>query len=280
MFNFSDLKNCPVLSKKDLCIIGNLKDCVFGVNLSQIAYFLCINDEEKFLISPDLLTAVNDALVLEDCTSILKIQDADFTMLKTLIGKDVYSNKGHRVGSVTDLSFDLSGKIGRISLDEDTLNINAISGVGEIILLKAPSKKRKKPSAMNMRSLAKEDKPVSILTTPSQDADNLAQSSAIADSTSPKEANDDIVHDTESKPAMNNGSVTISLTSPNLITASSPVPARIISDYNFLLGRTLTSALYSFSGAMIAPAGAVVTVDIVDKARLAGKLLELTYNSK
>jgi sporulation protein YlmC with PRC-barrel domain len=280
MFNFSDLKNCPVLSKKDLCIIGNLKDCVFGENLSQIAYFLCINNEENFLVSPDLLTAVNDALVLEDCTSILKIQDADFTMLKTLIGKDVYSNKGHQVGSVTDLSFDLSGKIGRISLDEDTLNINAISGVGEIILLKAPSKKRRKPSAMNMRSLAKEDKPVSILTAPSQDADNLAQSSAIADSTSPKEANDDIVHDTESKPKLNNTSVTISLTSPNLITASSPVPTRIISDYNFLLGRTLTSALYSFSGAMIAPVGAVVTVDIVDKARLAGKLLELTYNSK
>ena len=68
MFNFSDLKNCPVLSKKDLCIIGNLQDCIFDENLNQIAYFLCIKDDAEFLVSAKDISAINDAFILDDCS--------------------------------------------------------------------------------------------------------------------------------------------------------------------------------------------------------------------
>ncbi|MDE5601138.1 MAG: hypothetical protein K2J16_01415 [Clostridia bacterium] len=56
-------------------------------------------------------------------------------------------------------------------------------------------------------------------------------------------------------------------------------PTRIICDYEFLLGRTLGADLRTYAGELIANEGSVVTDTIVDKARRAGKLVELTLNS-
>ena len=56
-------------------------------------------------------------------------------------------------------------------------------------------------------------------------------------------------------------------------------PTRIICDYEFLLGRTLGADLRTYTGELIANEGSVVTDMIVDKARRAGKLVELTLNS-
>lgn len=56
-------------------------------------------------------------------------------------------------------------------------------------------------------------------------------------------------------------------------------PTRIICDYEFLLGRTLGADLRTYAGELIASEGSIVTDTIVDKARRAGKLVELTLNS-
>ena len=56
-------------------------------------------------------------------------------------------------------------------------------------------------------------------------------------------------------------------------------PTRIICDYEFLLGRTLGADLNTYGGQLIAPKGSEVTAATVEKARYAGKLVELTLNS-
>lgn len=57
-------------------------------------------------------------------------------------------------------------------------------------------------------------------------------------------------------------------------------PYRVIADYNFLLGRSLTDDIFSYSGEKLASRGARVTVDLVETARRHGKLMELTLSSK
>ena len=74
--------------------------------------------------------------------------------------------------------------------------------------------------------------------------------------------------------------VTILDPSPDMAEQGQTSPTRIISDYNFLLGRMLDDDLLSYDGRLIAYKNTRVTVDVVEKARLAGKLLELTLNSK
>jgi len=56
-------------------------------------------------------------------------------------------------------------------------------------------------------------------------------------------------------------------------------PTRIICDYEFLLGRTLGADLNTYLNEPIAKKGDEVTSEIVEKARRAGKLVELTLNS-
>jgi len=75
-------------------------------------------------------------------------------------------------------------------------------------------------------------------------------------------------------------SSTIEMSAPALSVAQEQVPPRIISDYNFLLGRMLTDDLYTYQGEIIAYKNTAITIAVVDKARMSGKLLELTYNSK
>lgn len=57
-------------------------------------------------------------------------------------------------------------------------------------------------------------------------------------------------------------------------------PARIISDYSFLLGRMLSGNLTSYTGTILAQTGAIVDDDLVEKARLAGKLVDLVLLAK
>ena len=56
-------------------------------------------------------------------------------------------------------------------------------------------------------------------------------------------------------------------------------PTRIICNYEFLVGRTLSADLRYYSGEIIAAAGSIVTESTVEMARRAGKLVELTLYS-
>lgn len=306
MFNFSMLKNRPILSKDLLCIIGSLSDCVFEETLTKIAYFLCINNDGDFLIAPDNFFAINDALVVRDMTGVKHIEDVDFTTLKTLVGKPVYSDTGHHIGMVNDLTFSASGRVGQILIDNGTLKASDVAGVGEIVLLKTPSKKRSKTKPVNLTALAKENKPVGILdennikedeNLPSYDDALSIENGTI--STALLSNMDDIRSDNEhiavdnidanDQPVLANPTeksvgfvvekAPITMAQPKVAVATTPQPPRIISDFNFLLGRTLATDLYTFSGELIAYKNTPVTVSVVDKARLNGKLLELTYNS-
>ena len=57
-------------------------------------------------------------------------------------------------------------------------------------------------------------------------------------------------------------------------------PYRVIADYNFLLGRTLTDDLLSYSGKRLATRGERVTAELVETARRQGKLMDLTLSSR
>ena len=291
MFNFSNLKNRPVLAKDNLCILGNVEDCIFVKGLNQIEYFLCKNSEDDFLLSLDNFTAINDALVVDDSTLLKHLEDVDFTSLTAHLNKAVYSDDGRLAGVVSDLSFELSGRVKQILLDNGTLKASDIAGVGEIVLLKPQSKRRKRTKPTSLVALAKEDKPVTILgegsekeaiamtNTTAQSADNCVDDMSSTPSTDSLE-NAVSQHQEQGVPFVVESQPVPIVISPNVTIAEAPQPPRIISDYNFLLGRTLTSDLYTFEGELIAYKNTSVTVAVVDKARLNGKLLELTYQSK
>ena len=56
-------------------------------------------------------------------------------------------------------------------------------------------------------------------------------------------------------------------------------PSRVISDYSFLLGRSLSKDLTTFSGVLIAKKGEKITDALVNLAMRHGKLVELALYS-
>lgn len=236
MKTFGCFENLKILSKRDFCIIGEVTDCLLDKDLKKLAYFLCINGDEKFVLPYSFVRSFSDVIVVDDRTEIRSVVDIDFTQFKSLCKKDVYTDSGECRGVVTDLVFE-GDKLKDVCVDDHPLKPNTIEGVGEIVVLKPPVKRRKKQKSTPMTSLTSRPSPVAVLSAP--------------------------------VPAVN-------LSVP----PSNTAPPRVVSDYNFLLGRTLQDDLYTYQGQLIAKANTFVTVEIVEKARLNGKLLELTLNSK
>ncbi len=274
MKNFLTLKNLSVLSKNDFCIIGKITDCIFDLSLKKIAYFLCIKDASVLLLPPSAISSFGDVVVVDDLTDIRKIEDVDFTTLNTVVGKTVYTNSGVKKGVVLDVV--CSGEnVTEFVLEDTTVKPNEVQGVGEIVLLKAPAKRKRKKKA-DFTALANKDTPVEILAEDTSTGEFNENKPFVYDEMAESEVNA-----YKNKVALNENAEPTTIN--NVDSAIYPqynMPPRIISDYNFLLGRILTEDLFTYNGELIAYSNTPITINVVERARLSGKLLELTLNSK
>lgn len=274
MKNFLTLKNLSVLSKNDFCIIGKITDCILDLSLKKIAYFLCIKDESVLLIPPSAISSVGDVVVIDDLTDIRKVEDVDFTAFKTVASKEVYTHSGVKKGVVLDVV--CSGEnVVEFVLEDATVKPNEVQGVGEIVLMKAPIK-RKRRKKTDFTALANKDTPVEILAEDTSTDEFNENKPFVDDEMAENEVNIDKNKTTLSERTTQSTANEVD----SVINPQYNMPPRIISDYNFLLGRTLTEDLFTYNGELIAYSNTPITINVVDRARLSGKLLELTLNSK
>lgn len=274
MKNFLTLKNLSVLSKNDFCIIGKITDCILDLSLKKIAYFLCIKDESVLLIPPSAISSVGDVVVVDNLTDIRKVEDVDFTAFKTIVGKAVYTNSGVKKGVVLDVVF-LGENVTEFVLEDTTVKPNEVQGVGEIVLMNAPAKRKRKKKT-DFTSLADKDTAVEILAEDTSNGEFNENKPFVDDEMAESEV---ITH--KNKVVSNENAKSSTIDEAEIIlNPQYNMPPRIISDYNFLLGRTLTEDLFTYNGEPIAYSNTPVTIGVVEKARLSGKLLELTLNSK
>lgn len=273
MKNFLTLKNLSVLSKNDFCIIGKITDCILDLSLKKIAYFLCIKDESVLLLPPSAISSVGDAVVVDDLTDIRKIEDVDFTAFKTIVGKEVYTNSGVKKGVVLDVVY-AGENVVEFVLEDTSIKPNEVQGVGEIVLMKAPIK-RKRRKKTDFTSLADKDTAVEILAADTSTGEFNENMPFVDDEMAESEVNA-----YKNKVVSNENAKSSTINEVDSVIPQYNMPPRIISDYNFLLGRTLTEDLFTYNGEPIAYSNTPITINVVERARLSGKLLELTLNSK
>ena len=274
MKNFLTLKNLSVLSKNDFCIIGKITDCILDLSLKKIAYFLCIKDESVLLLPPSTISSVGDVVVIDNLTDIRKVEDVDFTAFKTLVGKEVYTNSGVKKGVVLDIVY--SGEnVTEFVLEDATVKPNEVQGVGEIVLLKAPIKRKRRKKA-DFTALADKDIPVEILAEDTSTGEFNENKPFVDD----EMAENEVITHKNKTTLIERTTQSTANEVDGIINPQYNMPPRIISDYNFLLGRTLTEDLFTYNGELIAYSNTPITINVVERARLSGKLLELTLNSK
>lgn len=266
----------PVLNIATTCIIGKVTDVYFDENLKKAVYF-CIEifpENKPMLLEYTEAQSILDAVVVADDVKLTSIQDADLTALRTsVMGMPVYAPNGADKGKIKDIIITLAGKITKLQTTTSEFTPSAIISVGNVILQKGAVKSKTKKTVIPRPA---EERPVYIL----NDAKKVLEiEKTILDGSMPIPMPPK--QETEKEPVLSNGAFEMLLEGSRAYSYNDDArtPTRVICDYEFLLGRTLGADLCTYTGELIAKQNSIVTDTVVDKARRAGKLVELTLNS-
>ena len=280
----------PVIDISSTRIAGVVCDVYFDNNLKSAVYF-CIEpsdgrSKEKLFLPFENASAVADAIIISDETKFCNPVDLE-NLQSDLIGKSVYYTSGVCKGKISDASIFANAKVGKFKTETDEFTPSSVISSGDVILIKSATKSKSKKTVIPR---PKTDYPVYIL----NDAQKalaaereILKGNAVPFSPSPlpiDEAEDKTQNNQSvknSEPVFSNGAFNVLLDGSQAYSydEDSHTPTRVICDYEFLLGRTLGADLCTYTGEIIATKGSAVTDFVVEKARRAGKLVELTLNS-
>ena len=269
----------------------------------------CKNGEETLIPFDDVLS-FKDAIVVQNSVNFKSAQDIDFTAFTAgIMDMPIYTQAGVLKGNVSEIEFSQSGKVSKICTETEQFSPSAILSAGNAIILKgAPKTPKAKPAKIPRPSV----ETLAVIETDDLSAQNDTSKVNIArdifvntqsdnsDGTANDTPNTQIT-ETDAKPDYIMQNAILHTAPPAVfVSGNSPLftkdafdaivgeeseyedthtPTRVICDYEFLLGRVLGQDLYTYANVPIAKKGDIVTDELVRKARLAGKLVELTLNS-
>lgn len=312
MAQFSQLQNKPVLERDSSDIVGRIKNAYFSQGCKCIVYLVmnsCKNGEETLIPFDDVLS-FKDAIVVQNSVNFKSAQDIDFTAFTAgIMDMPIYTQAGVLKGNVSEIEFSQSGKVSKICTETEQFSPSAILSAGNAIILKgAPKTPKAKPAKIPRPSV----ETLAVIETDNLSAQNDTAKVNIARDIFVGAQNDNsdctgndmpntLITETDAKPDYIMQNAILHTAPPAVfVSGNSPLftkdafdaivgeeseyedthtPTRVICDYEFLLGRVLGQDLYTYANVPIAKKGDIVTDELVSKARIAGKLVELTLNS-
>ncbi len=269
----------------------------------------CKNGEETLIPFDDVLS-FKDAIVVQNSVNFKSAQDIDFTAFTAgIMDMPIYTQAGVLKGNVSEIEFSQSGKVSKICTETEQFSPSAILSAGNAIILKgAPKTPKAKPAKIPRPSV----ETLAVIETDNLSAQNDTAKVNIARDIFVGAQNDNsdctgndmpntLITETDAKPDYIMQNAILHTAPPAVfVSGNSPLftkdafdaivgeeseyedthtPTRVICDYEFLLGRVLGQDLYTYANVPIAKKGDIVTDELVSKARIAGKLVELTLNS-
>ena len=269
----TDFLALPILSIEDCAILGEVEAVLFDRSAKQALYLSFLWQDKLALLPFDKILCKADAIVIDSDLSLVDACDVDMTTLISLDSKAIFSASGENKGKIEFVELFASGKTSKIFAGETAYLPSAFQAFGEVLILKQAKRRtlrhtipkdktNRKVEVFDLVSSAKSAAPKPNTTV--QD-EILPQKPVILEQGSPlfsKDALEKIV-----------GKEII------YEDADERTPARVITDYDFLLGRTLLRDLNTYAGTLLAKEGTIVTKDLVETAARYGKLVDLTLNS-
>ena len=304
MYNTQGFIGRRVLCLENSSIIGEVKSVLFCADGKQAFYLALSRDSGATLLPFDKIESAKDAIVINSEAMLSYDYDVDMTALCTLDGKEIYSQTGEQKGTVENVELFANGKTSKILAGDTGYSPSAFQTFGGVLLLKAAKKRVSKPRIPRDKT----DRKVEILagapTGEQMQAEEQPQfnssTSDVGTATSELQVEKDDnlkqshlanfqIEPAEVKPPafIEQGSPLFSQDALEKIVGKEVVfedgdektPARIITDYDFLLGRTLLRDLFTYANTLIARAGTIVSKELVETSARHGKLVELTLNS-
>lgn len=298
----------PVVSRDTSKIVGRIKNAYLSDNFSNIVYFGisdCISGKERLMPFADVLDFA-DAVMVQNDVNFKYACDVDFTSLAPIcISMPCYTQNGVLKGYLAQATFSQNGRISVFSTQTDKFSPSGISSVGDVIILKngkarkAKSQNLPRPKTQTTVSILKEAKinreKNDILSAPiDKTPKNISDTNATATDSSQSVESVTFAYKSAETAILSSAppAIAISPDAPKftkdafekilgepLHADDEHTPSRVISDYSFLLGRTLSKDLTTFAGVLIAKKGEKITDALVNLAMRHGKLVELALYS-
>lgn len=283
----TDFLALPILSIEACAILGEVEAVLFDRSAKQALYLSFLWQDKLALLPFDKILCKADVIVIDSALSLVDACDVDMTTLISLDSKAIFSASGENKGKIEFVELFASGKTSKIFAGETAYLPSAFQAFGEVLILKQA--KRRTPRHTIPKDKTNRKVEVFDLL---DDADAKQQSdvekTTNQQSVVPKPnttGQDEIL---PQKPViLEQGSPLFSKDALEKIVgkeiiyedADERTPARVITDYDFLLGRTLLRDLNTYAGTLLAKEGTIVTKDLVETAARYGKLVDLTLNS-
>lgn len=297
MVELSSLLFKPVIERDTSNVVGRIKNAYFSQGCTTIAYFVvssCKQGYDALLPIADVL-CFSDAIVVQNDANVRCIDDVDFTLFSNgIIGMEVYTQNGILKGKIQKVEFAKGGKVSKLYTENEQFTPQNVACVGDVILLKSTKQGKAKKAV-----IPRPEKETTVLALKEnkkkQITDLSDESVPLLQNETEKTVSCSSQVDVDFAPIrLANAPMAIKATADSPYFSSNALkmldapsteedgrtPARIISDYSFLLGRVLSCNLTSYTGAIIAKEGTIVDDALVEKSRRYGKLVDLVLISK
>lgn len=249
MYKISELISMPIISLYESEFKGIVYNIIFDTKTRKCKY-ACILDEneniQKLLNISDIYHIGTDSILIKNNTTLNLECNYETSIHKSICNKllnlKVYNLSGDLLGICTDIELDDKFTIQNFILNNGlAIENKKVVNIGVNIIL--VSDKYVNISKFKPQLRIQEIKPTE-------------QKVVVLNNEVTQEKND---NSTPPTPSQNN---------------------KIITDYRFLVGRILEKDISAINGEIIAKRGTTVTKEIVSRASLYGKLMEVTRYSK
>lgn len=259
MYNTTEIISKPVINLYNGNLEGTVKNICFDSNLKKATSLILFNDndeEESILSISKIYKIGKNAITIKNSEGLLPTLFASKVDYNNQINNVVYNLEGENLGKVTDIVLGNNYKVEKILIGEKEYLPNAIISFNQTnLILNSSGVKYSKESY----------KPKVIPGKPKLDLVKILPKLPEKETNDiPKIEFDNI----ELKPKV------------NYKISENPLPQRMITSQNYLLGRKLSKTIYGINNEIIAKKDCLITEKILNAAKNHNKLVELAVFSK
>ena len=283
-----EILNLPVISITEGRELGTSKSLLIDAKNGVVAA-ITIEDEDwyrgvKLLPYSSVIAIGADAVTITNSENILTLEDAsDYeTMLDAnvrIIGTKAITKTGTIQGKVSEIFVGEGGRIEKCALiDADgaaaEISADQISIFGkQVTVIDADVEAEKKTDELTVPEPVVEAAPVeeipAVAEEPAEEAPVAAEEPAVEEAA--EEVVEEVVQETEPE-------IPVIIETPEESPESAADRATEERHRRFLLGKKVVRPVTTASGFVIAEMGATVTEEILQKAKLANKIVDLSMN--
>lgn len=259
MYKVTEIISKPVINLYNGNNEGTVKNICFDKGLKKAVSLILFsdNDEEEIVLATSKIYNIgSSAITIKNSEGLLPALFASNIEYNNQINNNVYNLEGEYLGKVKDITIDKTYKVTEIEVEDKNYASTSVISYNEnnLIVNSSGAKFSKETFKPRISSTRPKLDMVKILPTiPEKTTDDI-----------PKIEFSDI----EIKPKQ------------NYKISENPLPQRMITSQNYLVGRKVSKTIYGINNEIIVRKDCIITEKILNTAKTHNKLVELAVFSK